>query len=84
MRQAGMTAEAYLLDAREHIDKHFGDGFAAECPELVGAYIRTCAQDFHTCMMAQIAEGFVEAVDGAGELWLAMVKDKLGHDPRGI
>jgi len=47
MKHAGYTAEAYLIDAIEHIDKHLGKGFAKQHPELIGQYMLTAAADFH-------------------------------------
>lgn len=46
MRQASMTAHDYMLEAVNDIDKIFGKGYAKEHPELVGAFIQTCAIDY--------------------------------------
>lgn len=48
MKQAGYTANEYLMAAIESIDKQFGPGYAKENPELVGAFIQACAMDFQT------------------------------------
>jgi hypothetical protein len=54
MRQASMTAHTYLFAARESIDQCFGDGYAEEHPQLVAAFLETCARDFHTSMFVKI------------------------------
>jgi len=53
MRQAGMTANDYMSYAIERIDKQLGVGYARKHPELIGQFMRTAAQDFHTAMMVQ-------------------------------
>ena len=45
-RQAGMTADEYLGDAIQSIDARLGAGYAAKHPELIGAFMQTCAADF--------------------------------------
>lgn len=67
MRQASMTANDYMLDAKAMIDAAFGTDYAYEHPELVAAFMRTAAQDFHTAMMkvaAQDVRDVLEAVGG--------------------
>jgi hypothetical protein len=51
MEQAWMTAETYLHDGVRCIDKEFGAGYAGRHPELLAAFMRTCAQDYHTGIM---------------------------------
>jgi hypothetical protein len=46
MRQAPMTTNEYLSAAIKEIDSNFGEGYAKTHPELIGAYIQTCAIDF--------------------------------------
>ncbi len=53
MRQAGMTAEHYLIDGMENIDKHMGNGYAKAHPELLAAYMQTAALDFHATFLAK-------------------------------
>ncbi|HVC37832.1 MAG TPA: hypothetical protein VNF46_05465 [Gammaproteobacteria bacterium] len=66
MKQAGYTAEAYLIDAIHSIDKFLGDGYAAEHPELIAAYMNTAARDFDTCLHcntnAEIAQEFIDII----------------------
>jgi len=38
-----ITANDYMLQAVRNIDEAFGDGYAKEHPELVGAYMQTVA-----------------------------------------
>lgn len=56
MRQAPMTANTYLDAAIEGIDGRFGKGFAKAHPELVGAYLQTCALDFGAAVIARAIE----------------------------
>ena len=51
MRQAGTTALEYMIYAIDAIDECFGEGYAKKHPELVGAFMRTCAADFHTAVV---------------------------------
>ena len=51
MKQADMTAHDYMSWAIENIDRQLGDGYAINHPGLIGAYMRTAAQDFHTSTM---------------------------------
>ena len=53
MKQAPMTAHTYLSEAVKSIDQTFGEGYAKEHPELVGAFIQTCAIDFLAGWLAQ-------------------------------
>ena len=40
-----MTIELYLGEAVEVIDRTFGNGYAAQHPELVGAFIQAASSD---------------------------------------
>ena len=46
MKQAGYTADNYMRDAVERINKHLGDGYAELHPELIGQYMQTAALDY--------------------------------------
>jgi hypothetical protein len=62
LRQAGMTAETYLIDGVAAIDKFFGKGFAKEHPELIGAFMQAAATDYAGETIAQqIRAGLDEA-----------------------
>ena len=56
MKQAWMTADDYLRNARRCIDEQMGEGYADQHPELIAAFMQTCAQDFHTAMMKAALE----------------------------
>ena len=47
MRQAAMTADTYLAEAMQDIDRRLGPGYANKNPLLVGAYMLTAAIDYH-------------------------------------
>jgi hypothetical protein len=51
MRQATHTADYYLEQAIHYIDDRFGAGYAYDHPELVAAFMRTCAADFETAKL---------------------------------
>jgi len=53
LRQAPMTAEQYLDEAVSNIDDILGDGYAASHPELLGAFIITCALDLGAMQLAK-------------------------------
>lgn len=63
MRQAGMTTADYMKDAVRYIDQQFGEGYAAEHPELIAAFISSCATDFQSGV---IATRVVPALEGIG------------------
>lgn len=46
--QAGWTLRQYLYQARDEIDKVFGEGYAKEHPDLVAASIKFQALDYAT------------------------------------
>ncbi len=70
LKQAGMTAATYLDSAIDNIDKAFGKGYAKQNPDLVAAYMRTCALDFATaCMRDGIGE-LADAVDRVAQAQL--------------
>jgi hypothetical protein len=56
MRQAPMTATEYLDAAVESIDFRFGDGYAKQHPELVGAFMITAALDYGATSLARTEE----------------------------
>lgn len=51
MRQAVMTACDYMANAIQDIDYRLGDGYAADHPELIAAYMKTAAQDYQSGVM---------------------------------
>ena len=66
MRQASMTANDYMLNAKARIDAAFGTDYAYEHPELVAAFMRTAAQDFHTAMMKAAAQDIRDVLEAIG------------------
>lgn len=50
LRQAHMTADEYLLQAIDCIDRRLGDGYARAHPELIAAFMNIAARDFHTSL----------------------------------
>ena len=60
LRQAGMTAAEYLDNAVDEIDVKFGDGFAKEHPELVGAFMHTAALDFASAVITSAIQDLAE------------------------
>lgn len=76
MRQAPMTAHDYLLAAVHDIDEILGKGYAKAHPELLGAYIQTCALDFGAAVIARAIEN---AVDTSNlECGLTAIADSIG------
>lgn len=63
MRQAPMTAEYYLREAVDQIDRVFGSGFAKKNPELVSVFMQVCAQDLHTAMLKCGAQDIAAALE---------------------
>jgi len=64
MRQAGMRAHEYMIEAIRDIDGEFGEGFARAHPELVGAYMRTAAADFAATFQADRLEEIGDSLEG--------------------
>jgi hypothetical protein len=50
--QAKHTAKSYMTNAQFNIDELFGEGYAANHPELVCAYMQTAAIDFATAILS--------------------------------
>ena len=54
MRQAAMTADEYLRKAISAIDEAFDErGYAKKHPELIAAFMQTCAMDFGAAILAK-------------------------------
>jgi hypothetical protein len=62
LRQAPLTADQYMTNGKDRIDALFGDGYAAKHPELLAAFMRTAAQDFHTVMMKAALQDIRDAL----------------------
>jgi hypothetical protein len=48
-----MTTECYFTKAITRIDGEFGEGYAKNHPELLGAYIQASASDLNSATLAQ-------------------------------
>lgn len=66
------NTEEYLKDAVLAIDAQFGEGYAKQNPMLVGAFIQTCAQDFHTRLMKVAAQDLGKAIGTLGDVATAV------------
>lgn len=65
MNQASMTANDYLLEAKEKIDRTFGEGYAANNPELVAAFIKTAGQDYNAAILAVAIQEASDKIESA-------------------
>lgn len=61
MKQAPMTVDVYLSSAKESIDTTFGDGYSAQHPELVSAYLQACSTDLATACIASCLQEIADA-----------------------
>jgi hypothetical protein len=52
LNQAAYAPHLYMTQAKENIDKLFGEGYAKQNPQLVAAYIQVAATDFQTAAIA--------------------------------
>lgn len=60
MRQGPMTADLYMGEAIEAIDKRLGAGTAKAHPELVAAFMTTSALDFGASIIARALEAIAD------------------------
>ena len=58
----GARARDYMGNAVRDIDGLFGDGYAEEHPELIGAYMRTAAADFGAAIVAKESHKGLEEI----------------------
>lgn len=56
MKQAGYTAEVWLMQALESIDKTFGDGFAKKNPELVSGFMKAASTDLLSSTLGSVLQ----------------------------
>lgn len=78
--QASINALEYMEDSIKYIDRLFGEGYAKQHPELVGAFIQTCAIDYLANRL-EIQVGFLQ--DNVGVLGSALseIGETIGkHD----
>ena len=72
LQQAHSTADLYLSEAIDSIEKRLGKGYAAKHPELVAAFMQTAARDLHTAIIAKEISNAIYHVADA----IASVKDE--------
>lgn len=63
LHQASLTAGEYLREGARLIDDRFGSGYAMKHPELVAAFLQTCAIDFATGILAQKLSDIAHAIE---------------------
>lgn len=78
--QATSTAKYYMRAGFQAVDDVFGEGYAQAHPELVAAYMRTAAADFHTSILTQQAiKEVCRAIDRLGTADAATPMGALEH-----
>jgi hypothetical protein len=60
--QASDSAASYLYRAKSEIDKVFGDGYAAENPQLVAAFINAAASDMNAATNAKVSGAVLQEI----------------------
>jgi len=65
LNNATSTAKTYLIEAKETIDDIFGKGYAEKNPELIAAFMRTAATDFHTSIQGRTLHEHLSRIDSA-------------------
>lgn len=69
MRQAPLTVADYMRVLMGAVDECFGDGYAENHPDLIGALVNAAATDFATAIQAKISEEMIDSIrDIAAEL----------------
>lgn len=63
MRQAGYTAEVYMLHAIECIDKELGKGAAKQNLGLIGDFMKTAALDYLAACTVVAGQQISESLD---------------------
>lgn len=70
LRQAPMTAETYLENAIDWLDRRYGAGFALRNPVLIGIYVDACVRDFHTATISKLVRDGIQldvGIHGQGD-----------------
>ncbi len=67
VEQAPLTADHYMSAAVRRIDARFGEGYASEHPDLVAAFMRVCAADFHSAILAKATGAGLDRIAAALE-----------------
>lgn len=76
MRQAPWTVNCYLQGAIREIDKAFGEGYAKAHPDLVGKFIESAAQDFHTAIISKEMHNLAANIGCAGQNIMSGLKHR--------
>lgn len=74
--QASGTAATYLRAAQREIDDAFGVGYAADHPELVAAFMKTAAADYHTAATAKVLGNALQAVGYSLDSIASAIRDQ--------
>jgi len=67
MNQAIMTAHDYMSQAKNNINKMFGDGYAKAHPELVAAFMQVCVMDYMATAFEDRIEMLCNSLDAIAE-----------------
>lgn len=62
LNQAPITAERYMSEAIDRIDRFFGKDYAKNNPILVAAFMQCAAQDFQTGITARTLQDHLGAI----------------------
>lgn len=65
MRQAPDTVALYLRKAKEEIDSVFGEGYAANNPELVAAFLNAASADMGAATLAKVFGSALQEISSA-------------------
>ncbi len=76
--QASDAAESYMNRAVSSIDSRFGDGFAKKNPELIAAFMKTCASDFAASINGRSLEKVASRIESLA-MPLNRIADNVGE-----
>lgn len=71
---AAGTAFDHLVEAKKSIDRAFGEGYAANNPELVAAFMKSAGEGYNTSVLAVAVQEASEKIESA----LHAVADRIG------
>lgn len=67
MQQATDTTATYLMKAKREIDEVFGEGYAANNPALIAAFIASATADFNNACAMKVLGSAIDRVAAAIE-----------------
>lgn len=71
--QSPETVNDYLIQAVSSIDNKFGDGYAANNPVLVAAFLQSCSADFRSAAIGiaaqKIRDAMRESAQTLADVW---------------